>query len=225
MEEFGMVTRRVRNWVIVVTGVLVASLLTTAYVNARATPGLPRARPVVVVSGSNVVPTDASADPTAGENVTAAPVVAFPAPGVAEVAVPSDGVGVMAEASGFPVSVAGAGGAASPGKVGLEWLARSDMPAGKAAAVRVKAVGSPGPVRVRVGYGGFADAYGGDWGSRLRLVSVPACAARTPSSPQCAETALPTENDHASRTLTARVDATREGTVLAVEAAPSSDGG
>ncbi|WP_370064385.1 polymorphic toxin-type HINT domain-containing protein [Streptacidiphilus sp. MAP5-3] len=38
---------------------------------------------------------------------------------------------------------------------------------------------------VTLGYGSFADAFGGDWASRLRLVELPACAVTTPQLPAC----------------------------------------
>ncbi|TDD85392.1 polymorphic toxin-type HINT domain-containing protein [Actinomadura rubrisoli] len=61
-------------------------------------------------------------------------------------------------------------------------------------------------VSVRLDYQGFASAYGGDWASRLRLVTLPACAATTPQRPECqVQTPLKTTNDVKSGTLTAEV--------------------
>jgi RHS repeat-associated protein len=45
--------------------------------------------------------------------------------------------------------------------------------------------GAPGPVHVSVSYAGFAQAYGGDYGSRLRLVELPGCAVRSPGVAAC----------------------------------------
>lgn len=45
--------------------------------------------------------------------------------------------------------------------------------------------GSGGKVNVSVDYSAFKDAYGGDWSSRLRLVTLPACALTTPDKPAC----------------------------------------
>jgi hypothetical protein len=42
-----------------------------------------------------------------------------------------------------------------------------------------------GSVRVGVDYIGFADAYGGNYGSRLRLIQLPACALSTPAVASC----------------------------------------
>jgi RHS repeat-associated protein len=44
---------------------------------------------------------------------------------------------------------------------------------------------SAGSVHVSVSYAGFAQAYGGDYGSRLRLVELPGCALTTPSAAGC----------------------------------------
>jgi RHS repeat-associated protein len=43
----------------------------------------------------------------------------------------------------------------------------------------------PGQVHVSVSYSGFAQAYGGDYGSRLRLEELPACAVTTPAVAAC----------------------------------------
>ncbi|MET8357756.1 hypothetical protein, partial [Micromonospora sp. NPDC005171] len=44
---------------------------------------------------------------------------------------------------------------------------------------------SAGAVRVGVDYAGFAEAFGGNYGSRLRLVRLPACALTTPTRSEC----------------------------------------
>ena len=53
-----------------------------------------------------------------------------------------------------------------------------------------------GQVRVGLDYGGFAQAYGGNYGSRLRLVQLPACALTTPQLAACrTQTPLASTND------------------------------
>lgn len=42
-----------------------------------------------------------------------------------------------------------------------------------------------GRVSVEVDYAAFAQAYGGDWAQRLRLVQLPACALTTPEAAKC----------------------------------------
>lgn len=70
---------------------------------------------------------------------------------------------------------------------------------------RVDGAADRGTVELGVDYRAFATAYGADWASRLRLVSLPACALSTPGRPECAGTVLPTRNDLATRTATASV--------------------
>jgi hypothetical protein len=51
--------------------------------------------------------------------------------------------------------------------------------------VRGDGVGAAGLVHGRFDYSGFANAYGADFGARLRLVSLPGCVLSTPSLPAC----------------------------------------
>ncbi len=54
----------------------------------------------------------------------------------------------------------------------------------------------PADAHVSLDYSSFADAYGGDYASRLRLVELPACALTTPKRPACrAQTPLRSAND------------------------------
>jgi len=95
------------------------------------------------------------------------------------------------------------------------------------------------PVKVDVDYRSFASAFGGDYASRLRLVSLPACALSTPDKPECRRmTPVPgAENDRkagkvsadvtpeASASSTSAQRAATTPTVLAVAAAPSGGNG
>ncbi|MFY1690425.1 RHS repeat-associated core domain-containing protein [Plantactinospora sp. WMMB782] len=93
----------------------------------------------------------------------------------------------------------------------------------------------PGQVRVWVDPSGIAGAYGGDWARRLRLVSLPACAATTPAEPVCrTRTPLPTrwEDGQLSAVLELPAGQRAEGTapaattaVFAVTAGASGDTG
>ncbi|GAB2628714.1 RHS repeat-associated core domain-containing protein [Streptomyces capparidis] len=83
-----------------------------------------------------------------------------------------------------------------------------------------------------VDYSGFADAYSGNWSSRLRLVQLPACALTTPDKPQCRRTTpIASSNNTEDKTVTAQVTtpAARSvdsgTTVLALSAAAGSDQG
>ncbi|HEU5156106.1 MAG TPA: RHS repeat-associated core domain-containing protein [Streptosporangiaceae bacterium] len=80
---------------------------------------------------------------------------------------------------------------------------------------------------MRLDYSGFTQAFGGSYGSRLRLEQLPGCAITTPERAAC-RTATPvaTTNNGKAQTLTADVDAATSGaTVLAAAAAPSGSAG
>ncbi|MGW3292028.1 polymorphic toxin-type HINT domain-containing protein, partial [Streptomyces sp. NPDC001002] len=86
-----------------------------------------------------------------------------------------------------------------------------------------------GKVSLGVDYASFAQAYGGDWAQRLRLVQLPACALTTPKAAACRTvTPVATNNDVRSQRLTADVPAAVAGAkapLLAVAAAPSGSSG
>ncbi|WP_329119298.1 polymorphic toxin-type HINT domain-containing protein [Streptomyces sp. NBC_01465] len=59
-------------------------------------------------------------------------------------------------------------------------------------------------VGVKVDYSAFAQAYGGSYAARLKLVRLPACAATSPGSKNCTSaTPVATDNDTTTHTLTA----------------------
>lgn len=61
--------------------------------------------------------------------------------------------------------------------------------------------------RVGLDYSGFASAYGGNFGSRLKLVQLPQCALTTPQQAQCRRaTPLRSSNDVAAQTVSAQLD-------------------
>lgn len=87
----------------------------------------------------------------------------------------------------------------------------------------------PAPVELSVGYKMFANAYGGDFGARLQLVALPACAVTTPSVRDCrVQTPIGgSRNDRASTTVSATLDLGRSAapTVVALTAGSSSETG
>jgi RHS repeat-associated protein len=89
--------------------------------------------------------------------------------------------------------------------------------------------GDNAAARISVGYGGFAHAFGGDWGARLRLVTLPACALTTPEQAACRTvTPLASVNDVSGQAVTADVDLAATGSdakVLALSAGVSSSQG
>ncbi|MGO1052197.1 RHS repeat-associated core domain-containing protein [Crossiella sp. CA198] len=93
-------------------------------------------------------------------------------------------------------------------------------------------------VSVQVDYGGFADAFGGDYGTRLRLVQLPGCVLSTPEKRECrVATPVRTDNHAGDRKVTAQVPldqstvegrstgAAAGGSVLAATAAPKGSAG
>ncbi|MFB9437930.1 polymorphic toxin-type HINT domain-containing protein [Streptomyces showdoensis] len=69
---------------------------------------------------------------------------------------------------------------------------------------RADGVAAGGRARVTVDYAAFKDAYGGDWGARLKLVQLPACALTTPDKAACrVAKPLATTNDTKNQKLSA----------------------
>ncbi len=87
--------------------------------------------------------------------------------------------------------------------------------------------------RVSLDYSAFRNAYGADWGSRLRLVQLPACALTTPALAKCrTQTPLATStNSGAGNQVTAQVQlaarsaAVQPMTVLAATSSETGSGG
>ncbi|MFI1524232.1 RHS repeat domain-containing protein [Kitasatospora cineracea] len=102
------------------------------------------------------------------------------------------------------------GSYAGPASVGVKVL---DHKAAQAAGVDgviaqvTPADAGKGKAEVGIDYSGFAEAFGGDYASRLHLVTLPACALTTPDVPECrVQTPLQTRNDVDGKTLSATVD-------------------
>ncbi|MEW2116045.1 polymorphic toxin-type HINT domain-containing protein [Streptomyces sp. NPDC005474] len=94
--------------------------------------------------------------------------------------------------------------------------------------------GDGGKAATTVDYSSFADAYSGNWSSRLRLVQLPECALTTPEKAECHRTTpVASENDAEAETVTAQVTPPKAGTgrarsaamVMALSAAAGSDQG
>ncbi|RKS68417.1 RHS repeat-associated protein [Actinomadura pelletieri DSM 43383] len=210
--------------------------------------GLPLAgRPKVAdgerrVDGKNLKVRPRAQDPaTRSEPATRA---AWPKPGTAEL----EASGRQAErsgtsqglvrAKGLPVALAapGPGGAqagpalkgqvkvavldrATARRSGVEGLMFTLAPAGQ---------GASGRVGVRVDYAAFAQAFGGSYGTRLRLVQLPACVLSAPAKAECrAATPIPTVNNGETQTLTADVNTNAQNgpAMLAAVAAPEGPQG
>ena len=145
-------------------------------------------------------------------------------------------LGAAASAPGVPVTlraVAGASGVyQGPGSVGVRVL--DHTAAVKAGIPGVMFTATPatsgrGTVQASLNYAGFAQAFGGNYASRLRLVQLPGCALTTPQLAACrTETPLKSTDDTASSSLTAEftlgqaaaATAKTAGSAAAVAASP-----
>ncbi|MBC8090372.1 MAG: type IV secretion protein Rhs, partial [Pseudonocardia sp.] len=184
-------------------------------------------------------------DPDAARALRTAPAVVWPAASSAEV-VPaaksaagmSAGVTGMTPAAGLPIAIGDGGevGAAdvtgaplTPARVRVEVLdrartARAGVDGLLTRVERSDSVLTSGSVRFQVDYTSFRHAYGADWSSRLRLVTLPECALSAPDAPACQGVPLRTANSTAAGTATAEVRIPARGGVLVALAASESGG-
>ncbi|HEY2672866.1 MAG TPA: hypothetical protein VGJ07_21170, partial [Rugosimonospora sp.] len=179
----------------------------------------------------------------------------YPAAQTVTVVVPAAGAKSPAKLGGLPVTVAAPGSAASggaasdkgpaasggaapakaapaPAKVtarSLDHATTAKLGAGTAMALvlsRADGQQAAGPVRVTVDYSSFAQAYGGDYAERLRLVTLPASCASAPTAAACADgTPVETDDNATTRTVSATVDATGGGTMVALDSGTSGQTG
>ncbi len=85
---------------------------------------------------------------------------------------------------------------------------------------------STGKVLVGLGYKGFGQEFGGNYGSRLSLVELPACALTTPDVGACRkQTPVGAVNDPKSQVVTADVSLAGSALVLAAATADPGTGG
>ena len=83
-----------------------------------------------------------------------------------------------------------------------------------------------GGLRIGLDYTSFAQSYGGNYGSRLRLVQLPACALSTPQVAACrVGTPLKSTNDTASRSVSAQVSTATGQAAVVLAATASASGG
>ncbi|MEZ0090137.1 polymorphic toxin-type HINT domain-containing protein [Streptacidiphilus sp. EB129] len=101
------------------------------------------------------------------------------------------------------------GAYSGPSSLGVKVLSHSAATAAGVSGIlaQVTPVGTGrGAVRVGVDYSAFAQGYGGDYATRLRLVELPACALTTPQVAACrVQTRLASVNDTAAKSLSATV--------------------
>lgn len=226
---------------------LLSSGLTTALMAgllaATPAPGPARAaaqeppKPVdheVVVPGTSLKVTPRKSTPRAPD-----PVVRWPAAGEAEVtlgqsrtrqAAGAQRAGALPIWVSAPAATAATRGlAADSGTVRVRMLDRAA--AARAGVTGVvftvsQTGGQTGKVGLRLDYSGWAEAFGGAFGSRVRLVGLPACALTTPDVPGCRTAApLPSVNDTRSKTVAADIETAAEPAVFAATAGAESSKG
>ncbi|WP_146616521.1 hypothetical protein, partial [Kitasatospora sp. SolWspMP-SS2h] len=118
------------------------------------------------------------------------------------------GSGGKAEADGTPVWVESAkGSSASAVDVKVLDHAKSAQLGVSGVVFTVDGGDVRGKARVGVDYSSFAEALGGNYASRLHLVSLPACALTTPEVAACrVQTPLVTDRDAVGKNISAEVD-------------------
>ncbi|MEJ3741937.1 polymorphic toxin-type HINT domain-containing protein [Actinomycetes bacterium KLBMP 9797] len=171
--------------------------------------------------------------PRKAEPAGAPPVASWPAAGAAvlDVATARRGAATTTRVGGLPVAATAIAGAAAPTRVRVEVMDRRRATKANVdgALVRVtRADGDTraGRVRLTLDYREFGAAYGGDYGSRLRLVRLPECALTTPERSECRPKPVPTTNNTESDTLAAGVETNgASGTLFAVAATDASSQG
>src|SRR5579859_804517 len=130
-------------------------------------------------------------------------------------------LGTPSRAARTPVwaqAVAGRGASRLPRALDVRVLGQAQAHAAHVSGVlfAVRAAGSGrGRVRVGLDYRGFAQAYGGNYGSRLALSELPACALTTPARPAC-QRAVPLRsvNDWARQQVSAPISVTTGNTAF-----------
>nr|MDT0661638.1 polymorphic toxin-type HINT domain-containing protein [Micromonospora sp. DSM 115978] len=166
--------------------------------------------PVTEVKANNPAP----AKPM--KAASAKPAAVWPAAGSAVVDVPDTPDSPPARVGSLPVAVAAPTASdaavrkAAPSGVRVEVLdraatARAGVQGMLLRIDRADGVTGPGEVKISVDYQAFATAYGADWASRLRIVSLPGCALFTPQKKQCVGMPLPSENDLKEKSVSASV--------------------
>lgn len=116
-------------------------------------------------------------------------------------------VSVTAPAPAKSTARKGTPGPAADGTATVNVLDQKDArSAGITGVVFTAAAESAGGAGLTVDYSAFADAIGGNWGSRLGLVSLPACALTSPQKRECrTQTHVPSRNDAVAQTVSAQV--------------------
>ncbi|NUT36389.1 MAG: RHS repeat-associated core domain-containing protein [Hamadaea sp.] len=166
-------------------------------------------------------------DPSAGQELRSPRRAVWPTAGTVDVAVGTHATPGKASVGGMEIRAAQAVAAGrAHGPVRIRTLDRAMSVKARVNGPLLVVEGGADPVRLSLGYGTFA-AGGADFGARLRLVRLPACAATTPERSECQRvTPVKYENDRVAQRLTAEVQpAASGGFVLAMASSESSTQG
>ncbi|WP_405584963.1 RHS repeat-associated core domain-containing protein [Streptomyces sp. NBC_01190] len=131
--------------------------------------------------------------------------------------------------AGVLLSLTGSGATGSSSRAANgNSTAAGQEPAGAATTAGKHRASPAATIGLTLDYSAFAQGFGGDWASRLRLVSLPACALTTPERADCrTQTPIAATNDASGKTLTADValSTVSPATVLAAASAAAGGGG
>ncbi len=199
---------------------LAVSLAGSARELATTAQGLPSVSPGVPVKGLTVVRQKKIRVAKQADRVFRAMATRWPAAASGSVTLraplPGQQAGPASRIAGTPVWVqaVGDGGIEEGTYQGPSQVSATVLSHARAVALGVSAVvfkvggGGPvaGSVRVGLDYGAFSQAYGGNYGSRLRLVALPACALTTPQVAACrSQTPLDSVQDYRASAVSAVV--------------------
>ena len=216
--QCGQARRRLRGALALC--VTMTCVIAGSWVPAYASPQsakAPKPFPGRAVKGVKPIPSHFTTPPNAAKRSYTPTATRWPAASTVSVMLsPSSGAAsTAARVAGAPVWVrpASMGGRyAGPSKADVRVLdqaaAQRAGVAGLLLAVYPQGQGS-GNADIGVEYAGFAEAYGGNYGSRLRLVQLPGCALTTPQLNSCrVTTPLKSTNDAQAHTVSAEVTLT-----------------
>ncbi|WP_327404297.1 polymorphic toxin-type HINT domain-containing protein [Streptomyces sp. NBC_01288] len=193
----------------------------------------PKKLPATPAVGAHLLQPKASAHPKGykAPGTYRARSARWPAADTATVALGGRATAKPVKAGDLPVWVAPAGQGTGAGEVRVQTASHAQTLKAGANGMLLGitpsgAASAHGKVKVVVDYASIAKAYGGGYGSRLRLVQLPGCALTTPERPECRK---PTPVDFTNRAgaeqLTATLtlaSAATDGTVPATSPSPSA---
>ncbi|WP_203923019.1 RHS repeat-associated core domain-containing protein [Rugosimonospora africana] len=205
--------------------------IAAAQASRKHVPGAPPGMVNASVPGRGAPKVAAAADPDRSAPALVAP--RYPAAASVTVSVPAAGAASPVKLGNLPATVAAPGGnTAAPTKVTarvLDHATTVKLGAGTAIALllrRADGQTTRGRVRLTLDYSQFAQAYGGNYADRLRLVQIPASCASAPTAAQCSQgTPVTAVNNTTTQTMSVTVDASGGDTMIAMDSGASGETG